>query len=680
MRRSRCRLTVTLTVFCLMTASNSIGRADGPADNIADNVRRIPKLGIQVEKTKEAELTKSLSALEQLLNELRADDREVVKSHLPDAEVFYWSAYDNLKHQEFFSEREVEAAGRHLKMGMERASQLKEGKAPWRTQTGAVIRGYRSKIDGSVQPYAVYVPEDYQFDGTEDYRCDLWYHGRGETLSETNFIAQRLRNQGAVSSTTHFMVHPYGRYSNANKFAGEIDTLEVLEHLKQEYRIDDDRIAVRGFSMGGAACWQFAVHYADQWFAATPGAGFSETPEFLKTFQQETLTPTWYEEKLWRMYDCTDYALNLFHCPTIAYSGEIDRQKQAADIMEVYLRREGIDLLHIIGPGTAHKIHPDSLVEIERRLSALERDGRERNPREIHLTTFTLKYNRMHWLTIDGLEEHWERARVDAGVDGNRLKADTLNASSLTFSFESGDAPFDLLSPVVVDLDGQQIEGPRPKSDRSWTASFHKEGQFWKPGRFSNSSLRKVHNLQGPIDDAFMDSFVFVSPGGQAAHAKVEEWTHQEFDHATEHWRRHFRGHPRVLSDDQIGDAELAAHNLVLFGDPASNSLIAKIADKLPIVWTKDSIVVGEKSYPAETHALVMIFPNPLNPEHYVVLNSGFTFREYDYLNNARQVSKLPDWAVVDLTVSPHSRGPGKVVDAGFFSETWELIPAKRAE
>ena len=87
--------------------------------------------------------------------------------------------------------------------------------------------------------------------------------------------------------------------------------------------------------MGGAAVWQFAVHYPDLWFAANPGAGFSETPDFLKVFQSETLTPTWYEQKLWRMYDCTGYAANLAHLPTIAYSGEIDKQKQAADIMAV---------------------------------------------------------------------------------------------------------------------------------------------------------------------------------------------------------------------------------------------------------------------------------------------------------------------------------------------------------
>ena len=50
----------------------------------------------------------------------------------------------------------------------------------------------------------------------------------------------------------------------------------------------------------------------------------------------------------------------------------------------------------------------------------------------------------------------------------------------------------------------------------------------------------------------------------------------------------------------------------------------------------------------------MLIYPNPLNPKRYVVLNSGFTFREYDYLNNARQVPKLPDWAVIDVSEPPH--------------------------
>ena len=69
----------------------------------------------------------------------------------------------------------------------------------------------------------------------------------------------------------------------------------------------------------------------------------------------------------------------------------------------------------------------------------------------------------------------------------------------------------------------------------------------------------------------------------------------------------------------------------------------------------------------------VLIYPNPLNPKRYVVLNSGFTFREYDYLNNARQVPKLPDYALVDVNVPVSSRAPGGIVAAGFFDEQWEV-------
>jgi hypothetical protein len=67
-----------------------------------------------------------------------------------------------------------------------------------------------------------------------------------------------------------------------------------------------------------------------------------------------------------------------------------------------------------------------------------------------------------------------------------------------------------------------------------------------------------------------------------------------------------------------------------------------------------------------------LIYPNPLNPKRYVVLNSGFTFREYDYLNNARQVPRLPDFAVVDVDAPPSSRAPGRIVQAGFFDEEWK--------
>jgi hypothetical protein len=67
----------------------------------------------------------------------------------------------------------------------------------------------------------------------------------------------------------------------------------------------------------------------------------------LKVFQNEDVyAAPWYQQKLWHWYNATDNALNFIHLPTIAYSGEKDRQKQAADAMEAALRGENLDLLH----------------------------------------------------------------------------------------------------------------------------------------------------------------------------------------------------------------------------------------------------------------------------------------------------------------------------------------------
>src|SRR5437016_5927484 len=248
--------------------------------------------------------------------------------------------------------------------------------APWDTAIGLVVRGYVSKIDVSVQPYGLVVPASYRPNTSDRFRLDVWCHGRGETLSELNFIDGRQTSPGEFTPPNAFVLHPYGRYCNANKLAGELDVFEALEDIKKHYPIDEDRLVMRGFSMGGASCWQFAVHYPSMWAAAAPGAGFSETPDFLKVFQNEAVKPTWYEQKLWHLYDGVDYAVNLFNCPTVAYSGEVDGQRQAAEMMAKAMEKEGLTLVHIIGPKAGHFYEANAKKDVAQRVDALVEKGR----------------------------------------------------------------------------------------------------------------------------------------------------------------------------------------------------------------------------------------------------------------------------------------------------------------
>lgn len=651
----------------------AVAVADGPADNLPEKVRPVPPAGVPVPDADRQVLVQGLADLGKSIESLKANPKTA--SHVPDVQIYHNAVRYALEHNEFFAPADIGKAKKLLTLGQERARSLAAGQTPWTAQAGPIALGYVSRIDGSVQPYGLSVPRAYHPDSPHRWRLDTWFHGRGETLSEVNFLTNVQNNGGPFARPDLFVVQPYGRYCNANKLAGEVDLFEALADIKRRYKIDDNRIVVRGFSMGGAACWQFAAHYAGEWAAAAPGAGFSETPEFLKVFQKETLKPTWWERKLWQMYDCPEYAANFHNLPTVAYSGEKDRQKQAADVMEQALAKENLRMVHIIGPNTAHSYHPASKVEIDRLLDPIVERGRNPVPKRVVLATPTLAYHRQAWVVADGLERHWEPARIDAEiVDDQNLRLATKNITALSLEMPAGTCPLDSTRSPLLKVDGQKVNGTPIASDRSWTIHLRREGGKWKRvDAVDDGTLRKRHGLQGPIDDAFMQSFMIVRPTGTARISGISSWVDAELQHAVKEWRRQFRGEPRVKNDAEITDADIAAHNLALWGDPGSNRILARIADRLPIRWTADGVQVGKQQYPA-SHVPVLIFPNPLNPKRYVVLNSGFTYREYDYLNNARQVPKLPDWAIVDTSTPPNSRYPGKVVNAGFFGERWELI------
>jgi len=656
--------------------------ADGPGDNLPDKVRRVPPPGIPIDQADRGELEAKVAEFGKEIESLRGalKAKAALLDLLPDVEIYHKAVRYALAYDEFYRTNEVQVARSLFQQGMERAAALRDGRAPWATATGLVVRAYVSKIDGSVQPYGLVVPASYQFNPPRPHRLDAWFHGRGENLTELSFINDRQRSPGEFTPPNAFVLHLYGRYCNANKFAGEIDLFEALEHVRRHYPIDENRLVVRGFSMGGAACWQFAVHYASRWAAAAPGAGFSETADFLRVFQNEPVKPAWYEQKLWHWYDCTDYAVNLFNCPTVAYSGEIDRQKQAADMMAKALAAEGMELTHIIGPQTAHRYHPQAKEEINRRIDSIVARGRNPLPKKVRFTTWTLRYNQMFWVTVEGLEEHWEPARVEAEIsDENTVVVKTANVSDLTLAMPPGLCPLDNTRKPRVVLDGRTLEAAPVPSDKSWTAHFQKAGAVWSATpSVDQITLRKRHGLQGPIDDAFLDSFLMVRPSGKPLNEKVGKWAEAEQAHAIDHWRRQFRGDARVKADTEVTAEDIANHNLVLWGDPQSNALLAKIAVSLPIRWDAEGVRVGAFTYVADQHVLLAVYPNPLNPRRYVVLNSGFTFREYDYLNNARQVPKLPDYAIIDTSVPVSSRAPGGIAAAGFFGEQWELKQAQR--
>jgi len=669
-RGARSHALALILPLALLVASRAAAQpaAPAPAPSAAPAVRPIPPPGIEVPEQDAQQLAAGVRELgamiDRLENGLRARPR--LLGLLPDVKVFHKSVDWALRHGEFFDTKQLAVARQHLQIGMQRAAELAAGRPSWPAATGLVVRGYESAIDGSVQPYGMVVPKDWKPDDKAPRRLDFWMHGRGEKLSELDFIEQRLKQPGEFTPEGAFVLHLYGRYCCANKFAGEVDLFEALADAKKHYPIDPRRLVVRGFSMGGASCWQFATHYGPLWAAAAPGAGFAESKEFLRlgTTPDRPLPPPW-QQTLWRWYDATEYAGNLANVPTIAYSGETDGQKQAADIMLRFLDREGLTIPHVIGPQTGHKYHPDAKAEIEEFLATAVAERRP-VPEKIRFTTHTLIYPKMGWIEIEGLDRHWDRADVTAVLEADGVALTTKNVTAIAVDVaETG--RFDGAKRIPLVIDGRRVEAPIEQG----RARAHREEGGWRPGGPAGDGLRKRPGSCGPIDHAFMSSFIMVRPTGKPLHAKAAAWTDAELDHAVAFWRRVFRGDVRLIDDTKVTPKDVERSNLVLWGDPSSNAVLARILPKLPLRWTADELTIGDRSFEAAHCVPLLIHPNPENPRRYVVLGSGVTFREEALLNNANQIPKLPDWAVIDLDTPPGPVDPGKVLAAGFFDESW---------
>src|SRR5262249_34048187 len=439
-------------------------------------------------------------------------------------------------------------------------------------------------------------------------------------LNEVAFIVQQENAAAPPADQDYIQLEPLGRTNVSYRWSGEADLFESLASVQQRYNIDPKRIVLRGFSMGGASSWHLGLHHPGRWAAIEAGAGYTETRRYgrrenLPSFQQAML----------HYYDAVDYALNAFNTPTVGYGGEIDAQLQASGNIRQQLTAEGLRFppdgpvraingssraLVLVGPKTGHSWHPESKAEsnafIANALAAADRA-----PDHVRFVTYTARFNKAHWLTVDRLDATYTRADVDAirQDGGRRYIVTTKNVAAFTI-----DGPESTFT-----IDGQTLRGGPG-------AAFEKKKGGWTLADGRPTPLRKVHGLQGPVDDAFMDAFLCVRPTGPAWNAAPQESAAKTFNVFSAHLAQWLRDSGRVKDDRAVSAADIANHHLILFGDPGSNSIIAKVLPQLPLRWSKQTIAIGSERFDATRHLPVLICPNPLNPKRYVVINSGHTF------------------------------------------------------
>lgn len=271
-----------------------------------------------------------------------------------------------LKYESSVDAPVIQMIRRSLRQGHLRADALLEGRSPWLKETGRILRGFRSDIDGSTQPYGVVVPPGY--DGTKPMRLDVVLHGslsRWAGSAELRFETWFKPNEvggGAAPSEDYIEVYPLGRVENGYRWAGESDIFEAIEAVSRNYNIDRDRIVLRGFSMGASGAWHVGLKHPDRFAALGPYSGYVDSRKHseIPSARPAVIGPLPpHQERPLSLVDAVDYAANAGIVPTIAAQGGKD---DAADRNHAYMARtmatEGLQMVNLISPETAHVIDP----------------------------------------------------------------------------------------------------------------------------------------------------------------------------------------------------------------------------------------------------------------------------------------------------------------------------------
>ena len=672
--------TVLLVFFALLVvAQNAFG----------ETYKQLPPPGVELP-------AKTLDGLKSAAHALRLSLDSAVKtssdadSWRADVEVFLRAVELAIEQNLFYKPKDGDAAMRALRIARQRLDAAVKGNrglalvaigSDGKDQGRTLAGGFVSQVDGSVQPYGVVIPRTPLVIDSETFRLDVWLHGRGDTTTEVPFLLERLDKLGQYSPPGVVVLHPFGRHCNAFKFAGETDVYEAMSHLEKLLPIDEKRISIRGFSMGGAGAWHLAAHDPGRWFAANPGAGFVDTVTYQGWTEKFPYEPGEWGKKLMAWYDVPPWVDNLSNTKVIAYSGEVDKQRASAEMMiaaarsSAVLKESNFEIKHVIGKQMGHEIDIVSATEIDAELKRLAMNVGNQPRLKIHLVTQTLKYHEIDWLSVQGLEEHWRPAVVDAAIVGKAsilITTDNVTALRLDFSRDGWPTRSGYLRLVI---DGQELDGPAVIQGKPSVTYWSKRADKWEEADTEPEEVCKRPGLQGPIDDAFTSSFLFVLPSRPCRHGNVQRFVDREVTFARETWRRVMRGEDRVVIDKDLTADQISNCNLICFGDFNSNRYLAAIASALPIQWSHENIIVGDRSFDPATHAALPIYPNPQSPSRYVVVNSGITFREFSNSTNSRQIAMLPDWAVIDVRQPSDGIFCGHVEAAGFFDESWKLKP-----
>ncbi|MEO6906275.1 MAG: hypothetical protein ABI210_00140 [Abditibacteriaceae bacterium] len=279
------------------------------------------------------------------------------------------------------------------------------------------------------------------------------------------------------------------------------------------------------------------------------------------------------------------------------------------------------------------------------------------------LTTGTLRDGKTDWLQITAFDRYDQLASIDARVtENNVVEVTTSNV-----------AEFELAPPKVLFTNDSNI---RIKLNGSLLRQKYDAGQDivypQKPPPQSFPGYKTAHR-SGPIKACFRDPFLAVY-GTTDPDDQIHAW---QF---VSQWQGYADGVPPMKADKDVTPDDLQNYNLILFGTPDSNLLLAKIADKLPVKFINAGYQIEQKYFSGQNTGVIFCYPSPFSTQRMIVVQSGLYWGEALPINHKWDL--LPDYIIYNDSIDEEyslraEDRTNHALAAGFFDHHWNITQDK---
>lgn len=526
---------------------------------------------------------------------------------------------------------------------------------------GFIRLAWIDPIDDSPQFARAYLPPDY--DPAETWPMAVVLHGYNPSNPPyVRWWSVANRHSGIAERNGVIVLEPHGRGNTSYRDIGDTDVLRAMAEAAKVFSIDGDRIYLTGYSMGGGGTWHVGTAHPELFAAIGPVYGGWDyhvwhDEDALADLAKRSARDRFLEERS----SSFARAESLLNTPVFVNHGDAD------SLVEVGHSRYALKLLQRWGYTVRYWEHPGKghgrlghEGELVRWFLTHKRD---RMPRQVRVRAARLRYAQAHWVRVERRKDPFAFIQVDARVtDRDTIRLDTANVLQVRLSPR---APLvDLTRPVRVIWNGESTGLHRLEKGTI---------VLWAPG-VMNSPLAKTPQLEGPVDDVTNTPFAIVV-GTIAKDPRMRRFVQLRAEARRDGWHAWQHAAPRYFTDTEITDDQLRRYSLLLYGGPDANAVTRKLIGRLPLKIASDAVTIGGQTFPATDAAVRFLYPNPLNPRRYVVIDAATS------PDGMFQASHLPghvDFAVTDARISTDDDVPGEKLHivTGTLNHKWEYEEA----